>query len=60
MLTLTREVNQEIELIDELSGEIIAVIRLKEVRTRNGKYQARIGVEADRTVKIMRAELTDK
>lgn len=55
MLVLTRKLNQEIILTDGLGNRIrLIIVEFPEAK------KVRIGIEADRSIKILRGEICDE
>ena len=53
MLTLTRKLDQNIVIIDQETGEVVATILVKEIRA----HQIRLGIVAEQHFAILRGEL---
>jgi sRNA-binding carbon storage regulator CsrA len=58
MLALTRKIGQMIIITLEDGREIELI--LLELKVRNGQKEATIGIEADKSIKIMRREIVDR
>jgi carbon storage regulator CsrA len=58
MLVLTRKIGQMIIITLEDGREI--EVLLLELKSGNGQKEATIGIEADKSIKIMRREIIDR